>query len=228
MHEGLAAIANQKAQPGDVVTFGAYPQTADGADTTPIKWRVLENSGDALVLLSAYILDCKRYHGAFTAITWRDCDLRRWLNDPFYDVAFSAVEQRAIEVTRCTGNGPNSPDTDDRDFLLSSAEVERVTATLGKDIRRARGTDFARAKKADGCHLYVMDKNIPSDYITEDGITYGCSWWLLRDQGRLKDHGDDPSRVVFVGQRASIRHYARVDGTGYGVRPAIRLKLPVR
>jgi hypothetical protein len=110
--------------------------------------------------------------------------------------------------------------------LLSAADVNRLTDQLGKAFRRARGTEFAQIKKADGCHLYVMDKNVPVDYITEGGKTYGCSWWWLRNQGSLKEAGNDPSRAVFVGTRASIRHYARVNREGYGVRPALILHLP--
>jgi hypothetical protein len=75
----------------------------------------------------------------------------------------------------------------------------------------------------DGCRLYVMDKNVPADYLREAGKLYGCSWWWLRNQGRLKDTGPDPSRVAFIGTRASVRHYARVDRSGNGVRPAMRL-----
>ncbi len=225
MNDPLASAQYRSAKSGEVVTFGVYPQGTDGADRTPIRWRVLENTGTALFLLSAYILDCKRYHGVFTAITWRDCDLRHWLNETFYQAAFTDAEKEAIETTRCTDNGDDSPDTEDKVFLLSAAEVQRLTDQLGKDFRRARGTEYAKVKKADGCTLYVMDKNIPTDYISEGGQTYGCSWWLLRDQGSLKDTGRDPSRVVFIGQRASIRHYARVDGAGYGVRPALKLAL---
>lgn len=226
MHDDRAASAlHQGAQPDEIITFGAYPQTADGADRTPIKWRVLENSGGELFMLSAYILDCKRYHGEYTDIIWRDCDLRKWLNDAFYDAAFSAAEKELVKTTHCTNNGEGSPDTDDRVFLLSAAEVNRLTGKLGKDFRHARGTEFARDEKADGCHLYVMDKNVDADYIHEGGKKYGCSWWWLRDQGRLKDKGNDPSRAVFIGTRASIRHYARVNLTGYGVRPALKLNL---
>ncbi len=213
------------AQPGDIITFGAYPQTAGGTDRTPIKWRVLQNSGSELFILSEYILDCKRYHAEFVDITWRDCDLRRWLNGEFYQTAFNAAEQEVVTTTRCTDNGVGSPDTEDRVFLLSVAEVEKLTDTLGKDWRRARGTEFAKMKKADGCHLYVMDKNVPSDYLTEGVKIYGCSWWWLRTQGGLKDKGNDPSRAVFIGTRASIRHYARVNQTGDGVRPAVKLQL---
>jgi len=81
----------QKAKPGEITTFGTYPQTVDGRSRTPIKWKVLENSGSELFLLSEYILDCKRYHGKTVdikwrdcvEITWRDCDLSNWLNDEF-------------------------------------------------------------------------------------------------------------------------------------------------
>lgn len=47
-----------------------------------------------LFILSEYILDCKRYHGELTDITWRDCDLRKWLNNEFYNAAFSATEKK--------------------------------------------------------------------------------------------------------------------------------------
>jgi hypothetical protein len=181
------------AKPGDIMTFGTYPQTTDGSDRTPIMWRVLQNNGTELFLLSEHILDCKRYHGEYTAVTWRDCDLHVWLNDEFYNVAFNATEKEFIKTAHCTDNGESSPDTEDKVFLLNIAEVNTLTEQLGKGFRRARGTEFAKIKKADGCELYVMDKNVEMDYIREDGKTYGCSWWWLRNQGQLKDTGHDSS-----------------------------------
>lgn len=216
----------RNASPGEIIRFGAYPQAADGTDRTPIQWRVLQNSGDELFLLSELILDCKRYHGAYVDVTWRDCDLRHWLNGEFCDAAFHAPEKDLIRATVCINDDGATPETEDRVFLLSIAEVERLTEQLGKDFRRARGTGFARIRKADGCHLYVMDKNVEIDYIHEGSHRYGCSWWWLRNRGSLKDKGKDSSRAVFIGTRASIRHYARVNLAGYGVRPAIKLHLP--
>lgn len=219
-------IEDQKnAKPGEIILFGSYPQTADGTGNTPIKWRVLQNSGSELFLLSEYILDCKRYHGEYVEITWHDCDLRKWLNDAFYHIAFSADERDLVKTVHCTDHGEDSPDTEDKVFLLSVTDVNRLTDKLGKDFRRTRGTAFATIKKDDGCHLYVMDKNVDIDYINEGSKKVGCSWWWLRNQGRLKDKGNDPSRAVFIGTRASIRHYARVNRTGYGVRPALKLNL---
>ena len=223
--DDLDARPHQNTTLGESITFGTYPQTADGDDNTPIQWRVLQKSRKELLILSEFILDCKRYHGEDTNITWRDCDLRQWLNDEFYTVAFDDDERELVKTTRCTNHGEGNPDTADEVFLLNVAEVNRLKDTYGKDILRARGTEFAKREKADGCHLYVMDKNVEEDYIHEGGQKYGCSWWWLRNRGKLKDEGTDPSRAAFIGTRASIRHYARVTLESYGVRPALKLEV---
>jgi hypothetical protein len=219
MHNNNLALA-RNAKPGEMITFGSYPQAADGADKTPIKWLVLQNTGEDLFILSQYLVDCKRYHREYVDITWRDCDLRKWLNDEFYNAAFDAAEQELVKTTRCTGNGEASPDTEDKVFLLSAAEINSLTGLLGKDFRRALGTEFAKIKKADGCRLYVYDKGVDANYVTENGEKYGCSWWWLRTQP------GEPSRAAFVGTCASVRSYGRVSLPYYGVRPALKLNLP--
>ncbi|UHA76287.1 hypothetical protein KIK04_23485 [Paenibacillus sp. 481] len=211
------------AKPGEIITFGTYPQLADGADRTPIKWRVLQRSGSELFLLSEYILDCKRYYGEYVDITWRDSDLRKWLNDEFYHAAFNDSEQSLIKTTRCTDNGEDSTDTEDKVFLLSVSEVKELTDKRGEDglsaNRRAIGTPFAKMKKNDGCNLYVYDKKVKVDYIIENGEELGCSWWWLRTQPSRS------SRAFFVGPRSSIRSYGRVSLACYGVRPALTINL---
>jgi hypothetical protein len=220
-HPAFAPHRNAKS--GEIMTFGLYPQTADGTDSTPIKWRVLQRSGTELFILSESILDCKRYHREFMDTSWCDCDLRQWLNDDFYNAAFNTAEKEFVKTTRCTDNGENSPDTKDKVFLLSVTEVRNLTDQHAEDVleirRRAVGTEFAKVKKADGCHLYVYDKSVDADYITENGHRHGCSWWWLRTQP------SSASRAAFVGARNSVRGYARVNRGGYGVRPALKLNL---
>ena len=217
----------QDVKPGQIITFGRYPQTIGGSDSTPVQWRVLQNSGEELFILSAYILDCKRYHGEYVDITWRDCDLRRWLNDAFYNAAFKAGEKDLIKTTRCTDNGEGSPDTDDRVFLLSVAEVKELTDPYERTAtavrRRTIGTEFAKARKADGCRLYVYDKGVERDYIIENGRKRGCSWWWTRTQLQIQD-GRSP-RAAFIGARSNIKSYGRVDLPYYGVRPALKLRV---
>lgn len=215
------------ARPGEIITFGAYPHTADGADSTPIKWRVLQNSGSELFLLSEYILDCKRYHGKSADITWydcvditwRDCDLRKWLNDEFYNIAFTAAEKVFIKTAHCTDNGEGTQDTEDKVFLLSVNEIKDASDKLGKELRRTVGTDFAKVKKPDGCSLGVYDKSKKVDYMIIDGKEVGCSWWWLRTQG------NQPTRACFIGTNFSIRSYGNNSIAGYGVRPALKINL---
>ena len=221
--DNIATASRRSARPGEIIAFGTYPQTADGADRTPIRWRVLHNSGSELFILSEYILDCKRYHREHTDITWRDSDLRKWLNDEFYHFAFIDSEKGVIRTGRCTDNGEGSPDTEDRVFLLSVVEVKALTdAQDGNSSnirRRTIGTEFAKTRKTDGCHLYVYDKGVEKDYVIESGEKRGCSWWWLRTQGNRS------SRAYIVGARSSIRSYERVNLARVGVRPALKLDL---
>ena len=71
-----AAISEQDAAAGTseatTIPFGAYPQTADGTDSTPIEWIILdyrEDEGRAL-LLSRYVLDAKPYNDKKAAVAY--------------------------------------------------------------------------------------------------------------------------------------------------------------
>jgi len=213
------------AKPGEIIIFGIYPQTPDGTDRTPIKWRVLQNTGRGVFVLSEYLLDCKRYHSELKDITWRDCDLRKWLNDEFYNAAFSVAEKKLVKATHCTDNGEGSPDTEDKVFLLCVNEIQTFTDTGdGSDTRirrRTVGTDFAKIKKPDGCSLYVYDKGVEKDYIVENGEKRGCSWWWTRSQLQT----EHPSRATFIGARSNTKTYGQVNLRYYGVRPALILNL---
>ncbi|WP_334071449.1 MULTISPECIES: DUF6273 domain-containing protein [Paenibacillus] len=225
-HGNITITPNLDIKPGEIMTFGSYPQSADGEEL-PIEWRVLQNSGGELFMISEYILDCKRYHGSSkditwrdcVDITWRDCDLRKWLNDEFYNIAFSAAEKEYIKTAHCADNGEGSPETEDKVFLLSVDEIKQFSEIHGKDLRRAAGTDFAKQKKNDGCSLYVYDKTNKDNFIIKNGEEVGCSWWWLRTQG------NKPSRAFFIGPSFSIRSYANVSLARDGVRPALIIQV---
>lgn len=210
-------------EPGEIILFGSYPHTTDGTDQTPIQWRVLHHTDDELFLLSEYLLDCRRYHNAAVDTNWRDCDMRQWLNNDLFERAFSREEQARIKMTRCTDNGEGSPDTEDKVFLLSVAEVRAFTVPQDGDRRRRTiATEYAKVKKADGCSVYVYDKGVEEDYIIVDGEKRGCSWWWTRTQ--LQIEGGRSSRAAFIGARSNIKSYGKVDIARYGVRPAIKLE----
>lgn len=94
--------------------FGNYKQTSNGNggfNDEPIKWQVLANADNKLLLLSDMNLDCKQYHGVLEDVTWETSDIRKWLNgltpepdtilypNSFIGTAFSNNERDAIAVT---------------------------------------------------------------------------------------------------------------------------------
>jgi hypothetical protein len=84
---------------------------------------------------------------------------------------------------------------------------------------------IAPTAKADGCRLYVYDKGLQRDYVVENGERHGCSWWWTRTQ--LQIRGGRSSRAAFIGARGDVKSYGRVNLRYYGVRPAVRLCMPV-
>lgn len=218
---------NKSTKPGEIITFGTYPHMANGGDKTPIKWRVLQNSGSELFILSEYLLDCKRYHGKSASltwfdakdITWHDCDLRHWLNHDFYNKAFIDDEKERINVTSCIDNGEGTAETSDKVFLLGVNEVKKLIDIHGKEFLKALGTEFAKQKQGDNCKLVVYNKTNEKNYININGEMVGCAWWWLRTQG------NKPSRACFIGPGTSIRSYGNVTISGYGIRPAIKIKV---
>ena len=134
---------------GAFIKYGNYPQDIDG-NKAPIEWLILdfnEKTKEAL-LISRYGLDCKKYHNAFTDITWEYCDLRKWLNNDFIKLAFSEEEAKKIKVSELknednpeyrTRGGNN---TKDRIFCLSINEAEHY---FGSDNdRQCKPTAYAR------------------------------------------------------------------------------------
>lgn len=206
--------------------FGRYPQDRDG-QVLPISWLILKETEDSLLLLSERILDCRRYHGMTADIKWRDCvdtswqdcDLRRWLAGGFCETAFNADEKAIMLPALASPGIDERPLANDKITLMSAHEARHYSASFGKDMLKAFGTEYARLLKPDGCSLYVYDKGVAENYVDVDGLKKGCSWWWLRTEGNR------PSRAYFVGTGGSIRSYANVSVARLGVRPMIRVKL---
>lgn len=196
---------------GSTVIFGSYEQDNNLENgPEPIEWIVLDQKEDRVLLLSRYVIDCKRYHGVHTNITWENCDLRDWLNHEFFWTAFSEKQQEQIMETEVKNSdninygtrGGN--DTYDRVFLLSLEEVGKYT---GSDQERE-----ATATK------YAQEQGVWSD---EEDET--APWWL-------RSPGDDIYSAACV-----ELNYFGVNGFGYGaryvdrdnfgVRPALWMKL---
>ena len=86
---------------GEIIKFGRY-YFENEKDVQPIEWIVLENNKDKLLMISKYCLDVIHYFdqtGSVDyayAIAWENSHLRKWLNDGFYDQAFTEKEKQRI------------------------------------------------------------------------------------------------------------------------------------
>ena len=215
-----AAAQNTKVAVGDYVTFGTYPQTAEGDDETPIEWLVLDRDGNKALLLSRYGLDAQPYHTERKSITWEQCSLRTWLNNDFMNRAFTAAEESAILLTSVDNSSSqgysewrtkSGNNTQDKVFLLSYAEANKyldVTYYGGRDIRsRVAPTAYGIAQGA-------WQNSI--SYTTEDGEAAG--WWWLRSPGY------DQGFAARVYANGSLISFLVHDVTG-SVRPAMWVNL---
>ena len=189
---------------GETIEFGNYPQEEDGTEK-PIKWIVMKNEGNQVLLLSKYVLDAKSYNEEWEDVTWETSDIRQWLNNEFYTAAFNKSEKAKIQ-TSLIKNEDNSEhgtsggnDTEDKVFLLSEKEAE--TLFSNDDERIAKATEYAEKSGV---------------YVNEEKTVL---WWL-----RSPGHS---SRIA-----AEVDHYGwvcRIGGSVYyshdGVRPALHLNL---
>ena len=207
---GIAAASGSKGdavtvKAGNIITFGTYEQDNDpGNGKEPIKWLVLAAEDDHVLAISQKVLDVKPYHSERIDVIWETGGLRSWLNEEFFSDAFSTSEQSHINAA-ALANPSNpvygtdgGPDTEDRVFLLSAAEVNEYFS--GDDARKCVPTEFAKAQ---------------GGYIDAE---YGTSWWWLRTSG------DKPSNAAFVyGNGSSLMMGTPVVNNSVGVRPAIRI-----
>lgn len=151
----------------------------------PIKWRVLSKSTGEYQIMSEYILDYQPYYNSSLSReidgntiypnNYEYSDIRTWLNDDFYNEAFSTITQRiktvsvdnSASTTEYSSNKYACNNTLDKLYLLSCQDALNTSygfssSTSSSSTRYAYATDYARAMG-----VYVSSE-------------YNNSNWLLR------------------------------------------------
>lgn len=177
----------------DLFPLGSYPQTDDGDVDSPIVWQVLAKKGDKALLISQYALESLPYNADGGNVAWENCSLRSWLNDEFFNRAFSSDEKAYIIKPDDASKNP------DNVFLLSSSDAKAYFH--GDSSRVCLPTDYANSQ---GIHLDEQS-SAPSS----------CYWWL-----RSSGADDGFAECVCNDGSISSRGY-EVGSTGIGVRPCI-------
>ena len=228
-------------QIGQIITFGAYEQ-----DNNPnngkeaIEWEVLDVDGENALLLSHYILDSVKYNEVLNDVTWKTCSLRNWLNNDFYNAAFSDEEKRYI-LTMNLVNEDNQLHktvggeiTSDNVFCLSAADIRKYydhDFTKWNESEQwgyceplaASPTEFA---KSGLLRHHIVDEDSYNDTYVKKGYTRSiigkdvASWWL-----RSPGHWSNMACTVRGNGIAGAGNSANVDTADVGVRPVIYVRI---
>ncbi len=148
---GDKAIDLRSAQVGAQVDFGTYYYDYLAGED-PINWIIIDKNVHGVLLVSKYIIDCKRFNNKAKAVNnWGDSDIRKWLNGVFLSLAFTEEEKERI-VPAVLDKEPDS----DLLFLLSSDEAEKYKSYL------------------------TIHK--PTPYALEKKLNHWADWWLRNTQ----------------------------------------------
>ena len=209
---------------GDIITFGHYEQDNDKSNgQEPIEWQVLDfdEANNKVLLISRYGLDAISYHSNDTNITWEECSLRDWLNNDFWDTAFTFKEQNSILVTDVDNSVEQGysawgsyygENTQDQVFLLSYAEASRYFGTNLDDK-----TNNMNSRISPTAYAIAQGAYTSSNELTKEGDPTG--YWWLRSPGIFTSH------VLMVNFDGSIYESFSLWRTNACVRPAIWLNL---
>ena len=195
----------------------------------PLKWRVLDPSTGFVLCES--VIDAQAYsntvYGYGTdpyghSADWNDAahtcyandyatsSIRAWLNDNFYNTAFSSSQKASILTSELDNKAYDSKydskTTYDKVFLLSYSEMQNTAYGFPANrnpspARQAKGTDYAKCQG-----LYVE----PSS---------GCAFQRLRSASSLSEF----TCGVAIEGYLILDDYWIVLDTGYGVRPALKI-----
>lgn len=163
------------AKAGDVITFGSYEQDNNVKNgKEPIEWIVLSRRNGKLLVISKYALDCRMFDASGKDVSWKDSDLRLWLNSSFYNSAFSSNDQSYIEYSylgRYKGS-ENESDVILYDYVSVLSEGEASSYYKTDAERKVTPTEYAKSRGA---------------FVSEEKSSNGCCWWWLRSDGGMKD-----------------------------------------
>ena len=195
----------------------------------PIKWRVLEQKDSAITLLSEYIIDKQVYNNDLGtravqgvivyANNYKHSPIRYWLNNDFYNKAFSSSEKGLVltsivdnsaKTTNPSSNAYGTDNTEDKVFLLSYSETASSSeyGFVAESLRISYTTDYVRAL---GIRMSISSND------------YGNGFWWLRSPYGGNNHFKDIITANFVSIDGRFTNYTiYVDYKYMGVRPVIK------
>ena len=177
----------------------------------PIKWRILSETEESALILCETIIDSHIFDDEVN--NYKESEIRNYLNDTFYNAAFTAFEREIIHASTvdnsavsCNPNGKPMQinhginanaceDTEDYIFLLSEKEITTESYGFNADsnnhqaIRKKTPTDYARStgayigRRSENMNLGVWWLRTPYYYGTN--YAYSVNYYGLTTQTAL-------------------------------------------
>ena len=218
--EGPVAESTVPLERGEHIMYGSY----QGED---IEWRVLDKKGDKVLLLSEYGLDIQPFDTSdVSRVLWKDSTMRKWLNNDFYDNAFSENEKKNIVLSYSKGFKKNNEsvyvdlpepywhlerETEDKIFLLSYTELceylVKNTEVGYYDPNRAYN------------ELLCYPTEYAKKYLKQVFEIDTCGWWLCNPE---YDTGDGAAmQIEMISAYGQLEVEDKENGKNNAVRPAM-------
>lgn len=167
------------ARVGDTVYFGTYEQDNNSENgQEPICWYVLDEKDGKFFLFSKYILDVSIFDDKSSV--WETSLIRKWLNNDFYNTAFTDGDKTDISTTILKNSDSGiygdekGADTEDKVFLLSI-----------RDLKNYFGAKIVRWDYIEW-HIYKHEWAAVTPYCAAKGMRVnkeGCGTWFIRRLG---------------------------------------------
>lgn len=111
--------------PGGKIKFGGYD------------WYILEKQDNKMLVLTEKVIEKRVYNGNEFEFTWETCDMRKYLNEDFYNSFSEPDRARIIETINKNNDNPwygtsGGNPTTDKIFLLSIEEVVKYFGDNGQ------------------------------------------------------------------------------------------------
>ena len=190
---------------GSIVTMGKYEQdnnTSNGPE--PIKWIVVQNTGDKALLLSQYVLE----YMAMSNSSYGGSSVKSFLTGEFYDNAFTVDEKQKIEMSRILDPDGSLSQSTNTVFVLSYNEMTALSLN--------------------NIDLWPMF----SDYVTSKGASVNDGVWLRDryDGGKTTNDCFCTYRayngvILIQSPYASVARTEASKDTKCGVRPAMWISI---
>ncbi len=146
---------------------GYYTNTIYWFSYDPVKWNVLKTKNGKALIVTSLLIDSQQYCANSTTSSFSHnggtgysndyalSNIRKWLNDTFYDTVFTELEKTIIQVTNVDNSVSSTgylcnqyacDNTNDRMFLLSYDEVRSLYSS--DSVRTVKLSDYAKCQGA--------------------------------------------------------------------------------